>query len=176
MLYVQSVSECRASTSSCCASSFRTMAMACLCDGERGLTSTFAPSTRWRSGSVTSRSRSCVGVAVCSAPTCPRELGLRSRGVQMAIDTRIHYAALGDLYFDAKNPRLGRQNTGKDLSQDQVLELMKDWALEELAVSFLESGFWPQEALIAVRENAGAEQRLVVVEGNRRLAALKLLV
>ena len=94
----------------------------------------------------------------------------------MAIDTNIRYAPLGDLYLDAKNPRLGRQNTSKDLSQDQILELMKDWALEELALSFLESGFWPQEALIVVRENVGAGQRLVVVEGNRRLAALKLVV
>jgi hypothetical protein len=52
---------------------------------------------------------------------------------------------------------------------------MKDWTLEELALSFLESGFWPQEALLAVKELLEGEQRLVVVEGNRRLAALKLL-
>jgi ParB-like chromosome segregation protein Spo0J len=89
----------------------------------------------------------------------------------MPIDTQIRYAALGELYLDAKNPRLGRQNTSKDLTQDQVLDLMKDWALDELATSFLESGFWPQEALIGIREGG----RLVVVEGNRRLAALKLL-
>src|SRR5438445_13799209 len=89
----------------------------------------------------------------------------------MAIDTQIRYAALGDLYLDAKNPRLGRQNTSKDLTQEQVLDLMKDWALDELATSFLESGYWPQEALITLREGG----RLVVVEGNRRLAALKLI-
>ena len=52
---------------------------------------------------------------------------------------------------------------------------MKDWSLEELALSFLESGFWPQEALIVVKESFSREERLVVVEGNRRLAALKLL-
>jgi hypothetical protein len=45
--------------------------------------------------------------------------------------------------------------------------------LEELAVSFLESGYWPQEALIVVREPIKKKQELVVVEGNRRLAALK---
>src|ERR1041385_9000927 len=94
----------------------------------------------------------------------------------MAINTQLRYAALGDLYLDAKNPRLGRQNTSKELLQDQVLDLMKDWALDELAISFLESGFWPQEALIVVREAVAAEQRLIVVEGNRRLAALKLLM
>ncbi len=93
----------------------------------------------------------------------------------MAIDTDIRYSPVAELLLDSKNPRLGRQNTTKDLSQDQVLELMKDWALEELAISFLESGFWPQEAVIVVREKVGQGPRLVVVEGNRRLAALKLL-
>jgi hypothetical protein len=61
------------------------------------------------------------------------------------------------------------------LSQEEVLDLMKDWSLEELAVSFLESGYWPQEALICVREQIKKKQVLVVVEGNRRLAALKMI-
>jgi hypothetical protein len=52
---------------------------------------------------------------------------------------------------------------------------MRDWTLDELAVSFLESGFWPQEALIVVREKLYGKDALVVVEGNRRLAALKFL-
>ncbi len=68
-----------------------------------------------------------------------------------------------------------RENTKKDLSEPKILELMKDWMLEELALSFLESGFWPQQALIAIRQFVGGRSYLVVVEGNRRLAALKLL-
>jgi len=52
---------------------------------------------------------------------------------------------------------------------------MKDWSPEELATSFIESGFWPQEALIVVKETLYRKKSLVVVEGNRRLAALKLL-
>jgi hypothetical protein len=88
---------------------------------------------------------------------------------------KIETAKLDDLNLDAKNPRLGRHNVEKGLSQDEVLGLMKDWALEELAVSFLESGFWPQEALITVREKLGKSTELVVVEGNRRLAALKMI-
>ncbi|MHB1561176.1 MAG: hypothetical protein ACYC61_27315 [Isosphaeraceae bacterium] len=87
----------------------------------------------------------------------------------------IEYAELKDLYLDPLNPRLGRNNVDKGLSQDEVLGLMKDWSLEELAVSFLESGYWPQEALIAVRENVKKKPVLVVVEGNRRLAALKMI-
>ncbi|MGH9434100.1 MAG: hypothetical protein ACRD3T_21435 [Terriglobia bacterium] len=93
----------------------------------------------------------------------------------MAVQNKIEYSELKYLYLDASNPRLGRENTAHQLSQDQVLEAMKDWTLDELALSFLESGFWPQEALLVVEELLNGQKRLVVVEGNRRLAALKLL-
>ena len=77
--------------------------------------------------------------------------------------------------LDPKNPRLGRQNTEKGLDQSAILELMKDWTLDELAVSFIESGYWPQEAVIVVSEKHKGKLADIVVEGNRRLAALKLL-
>jgi hypothetical protein len=94
----------------------------------------------------------------------------------MAISTELKYATLGELYLDPLNPRLGRNNTGKDVSQAEVLELMKNWTLEELAVSFLESGvFWTQEALLVTKEKLYGNECLVVIEGNRRLAALKYL-
>lgn len=79
---------------------------------------------------------------------------------------------LDDLYLDAKNPRLGRHQASTSLSQDEVLDMMSDWVLDELAVSYLESGFWTHEPLLVVKEQVDGEQRLVVVEGNRRLAAL----
>jgi hypothetical protein len=63
----------------------------------------------------------------------------------------------------------------KGLEQPEILDLMKDWTLDELAVSFIESGYWPQEALIVVAERRDGKMADVVVEGNRRLAALKLL-
>lgn len=93
----------------------------------------------------------------------------------MAINTEIQYEAVDELYLDPLNPRLGRRNVAEGLSQKKVLELMEGWSLEELAVSFLESGFWPQEALVVVNEKHGKSSHKVVVEGNRRLAALKLL-
>ena len=52
---------------------------------------------------------------------------------------------------------------------------MEDWSLDELATSFLVNGYWPQEALIVVREELNGKMRNIVVEGNRRLAALRLL-
>jgi hypothetical protein len=93
----------------------------------------------------------------------------------MAVLTELKYASVDELNLDPKNPRLGRSNTRLNLSQDDILDLMKDWTLDELAVSFIESGFWPQEALVVIKERIYGKTGLVVVEGNRRLAALKLL-
>ena len=93
----------------------------------------------------------------------------------MGISTDLQYATLDDLYLDKRNPRLSRPHAQRNLSQEDVLELMKMWVLDELAVSYLESGFWTHEALLVVREKLDGKQCLVVVEGNRRLAALKYL-
>ena len=88
---------------------------------------------------------------------------------------KIDYLNVDLLYLDPTNPRLGRNVASATLSQEKVIDAMKDWTLEELAVSFLESGFWPQEALVVVKEKLYGKECHVVVEGNRRLAALKLL-
>jgi len=91
------------------------------------------------------------------------------------ISRTIEYADVDALNLDPTNPRLGRENSGPKVSQSEVLNLMQDWNLDELALSFVENGFWPQEALLLVEEALYGRTRLVVVEGNRRLAALKLL-
>ena len=90
----------------------------------------------------------------------------------MSISTELQYAALDELYLDAKNPRLGRYQANADLSQEEILDLMRNWVLDELAVSYLESGFWTHEALLVVEEEVDGKLGFVVVEGNRRLAAL----
>ena len=102
--------------------------------------------------------------------------GIDCCGEKMAISTELKFAKLGDLCLDPLNPRLGRNNTGPDVSQDEVLELMRDWTLDELIVSFLESGgFWTHEAVLVVEEPLYGATRLVVVEGNRRIGALMYL-
>ena len=88
---------------------------------------------------------------------------------------RINYANVNELLLDPTNPRLGRRISSPATSQEDIIERMKDWTLDELAISFIESGFWPQEALIVIKEVVYGRESLVVVEGNRRLAALKLL-
>ena len=87
----------------------------------------------------------------------------------------IEYAPLSKFYLDPKNPRLGRAIQEMDLSQDEIYKQMLDWSLEELATSFLESGFWAHEAVLCVRERINGNKQLVVMEGNRRIAALKRL-
>ena len=96
----------------------------------------------------------------------------------VAITRELEYAKLGELYLDPMCPRLGRRRrTSRKTSQDSLLEMMQAWVLDEPANSFLESGgLWAQEPLIAVREELYGKECLVVVEGNRRLAALKLLL
>lgn len=91
------------------------------------------------------------------------------------IHSDIEYATLDQLSLDPTNPRLGREYTDQMLSQEKVLDLMKEWTLDELAASFIDGGFWVQEALLVVEEKLYGKKALVVVEGNRRLAALLLL-
>ena len=94
----------------------------------------------------------------------------------MALATTIEFTELENLYLDPQNPRLGRFRTNASMPQDRLLHSMRTWALEELGVSFIESGFWPQEAVIIVKETLyGQPGKMVVVEGNRRIAALKFL-
>ena len=96
----------------------------------------------------------------------------------MAISTDVQYADIDKLLLDPQNPRIGRHIREQNLPQDKLLKIMQKWTIEELAASYLENGgFWTHEALLVVGEDVydeGTEQ-LVVVEGNRRLAALKTL-
>lgn len=75
-----------------------------------------------------------------------------------------------NLLLDAKNPRLGPTVTG--ITQADIIQFLFDneKALD-IASSIAKRGFFPTETLVAVREQG----HLVVVEGNRRLAAVKAL-
>lgn len=77
-----------------------------------------------------------------------------------------------DLFLDPKNPRL----VGRDLSlEDQagILEVLwKERAVNEIVDSIVASGrYWDHEVMFATVEQG----KLVVVEGNRRLAGVKVL-
>lgn len=88
---------------------------------------------------------------------------------------QIQYAPLSTISLDPRNLRLARDARRSKLSAEQIYDLMRDWSLEELATSFLESGFWTHEAVLCVKEKLDGRNCLVVVEGNRRIAALMCL-
>jgi hypothetical protein len=78
---------------------------------------------------------------------------------------------VADLFLDAKNPRLAGENLTVD-DQDEIIHILwKERAVNELVDSIAASGYWKHEELFAAREGG----KLVVIEGNRRLAAVKLL-
>lgn len=77
---------------------------------------------------------------------------------------------VASLHLDSKNPRLGRETLAR--APREILQYLfeHDKALE-IADSIAHRGFFPNEPLLAIKENG----KTVVVEGNRRLAALKAL-
>jgi hypothetical protein len=94
----------------------------------------------------------------------------------MAISREIQYGSLDKFRLDPENPRLRHLFTGAEPTQKQILDEMENWKLDELAISFLSSGgFWVQEAILVLPEQARGRSYLTVVEGNRRIAALMKL-
>ena len=78
------------------------------------------------------------------------------------------------LILDPANPRLPEEMQGK--TQSELLTYLQDEeVLDELARSMLENGFFPHEPLI-VTALEDEEDQYVVLEGNRRLAALTILL
>ena len=81
----------------------------------------------------------------------------------------IEWASVEDLLLDSQNPRL----TGdEELSQDELAEkLWREYAVDEIAMSIAANGYFRHEPLF-VDDSSG---QLVVIEGNRRLVAVKVL-
>ena len=75
------------------------------------------------------------------------------------------------LAFDKENPRLPTSVRGDDY---RILEyLATKTGIERLMLSIGENGFFPGEAIVVVDQEE--PEQYTVIEGNRRLAALKLL-
>lgn len=78
--------------------------------------------------------------------------------------------SLNSLYLDLNNPRI--KYSGESLNQTQILKyLIKNEKVYELAKKISEEGYFVGEEPIICIENG----KKVVLEGNRRTAALKLL-
>ena len=84
---------------------------------------------------------------------------------------------LNNLILDPDNPRLPRDEDLDSRSEERLLkEFFRRYNLTELARSIVDKGFTPRhaEALLVV-EDPSDPCSYVVIEGNRRLATLKLL-
>lgn len=83
------------------------------------------------------------------------------------------YMQVSMLTFDLKNPRLIEYElTPAATDVDVIKVLWEAMDIRELVLSICASGFFYHEPLIVSKENG----RNIVIEGNRRLAAVKLLL
>lgn len=84
--------------------------------------------------------------------------------------TTITWIATDELVLDERNPRLQRR--GEGTPQEQILSTLWDeFSVDEIALSIVANGFFEYEPLFVAVEDG----RNVVIEGNRRLAAVRLL-
>lgn len=89
-----------------------------------------------------------------------------------SIQPESKHLAVKDLEFDPLNPRFFSQDEG--LTEQEIVEKMLDHeSVLELVLSIGEKGFYEGEPLLVVPSKRNG--KYTVVEGNRRLTALKLL-
>lgn len=78
-----------------------------------------------------------------------------------------------ELFFDHHNPRLAEYGITEQTPEEEILKILWEaMDVRELVQSIAASGFFPHEALVVAIEN----NKHIVIEGNRRLAAVKVLL
>ena len=87
--------------------------------------------------------------------------------------TNIKWMKVSELSFDLENPRLPEFALPKDSKEIDVIRVLwRAMDVRELVMSIAASGYFPHEPVIVARE----EGKNIVIEGNRRLAAVKVLL
>src|SRR5439155_9388683 len=93
---------------------------------------------------------------------------------QKALEVKL--LPVNDLLLDPENPRL-ESITSTTNQQELVKAMWKEMAVSEVAQSIAENGFFEEEPLFVIPSRPGRhEPPFIVVEGNRRLTAVKLLL
>ncbi len=88
-------------------------------------------------------------------------------------ETVIKPIELSRLLFDRKNPRLVEFDLSPKASDQEIIRILwETMDVRELVQSIAASGFFEHESLLVVASN----NLYTVIEGNRRLAAVKLLL
>jgi len=91
----------------------------------------------------------------------------------MAANEAVETLPVAELHFDRENPRLAEYGVTPQTTEDEVLTILWDaMDVSELVQSIAASGFFTHEPLIVAKEGG----KNVVIEGNRRLAAVKVLL
>lgn len=93
-------------------------------------------------------------------------------------ELRVEPIEVDRLELDPENPRLS--GIGEQKTQEAILQVLWDeMAVSEVALSIAANGYFEEEPLFVIPKHPIAsnprQQRFIVVEGNRRLAAVKLL-
>lgn len=85
-------------------------------------------------------------------------------------------APIDQLLLDAENPRLA-SGAGGETPEDLLRVLWTEMAVDEVAFSIAANGFFREEPLLVIPADGvkGGKGKYIVVEGNRRLAAVLLL-
>ncbi len=80
---------------------------------------------------------------------------------------------VADLAFDVKNPRLSEFGLNDKSEEREIIRILWNaMDVKELVMSIAASGFFPHEPVIVAQENG----QHIVIEGNRRLAAVNVLL
>ena len=90
------------------------------------------------------------------------------------MDTKeIKMIKVAELAFDLENPRLVEFDLTDSATEEEVIQVLWEaMDVREVMMSIAASGFFPHEPLIVAEEGG----KNVVIEGNRRLAAVKILL
>lgn len=81
--------------------------------------------------------------------------------------------SIDKLLLDSENPRIGGAESQRDALQ-KILDDQEE-KLFALAEHIVDEGLSPIDRLLVLREKEGSD-RFIALEGNRRVAALKILV
>ncbi len=96
------------------------------------------------------------------------------REVTVTQDYEMQDVPVNSLMFDTENPRL--PSTITTSNEQAVIDWrLKDATIVELMGAIGQKGYFPGEPLLVI-EDPNHKQQYIVVEGNRRLTALKLLL
>lgn len=89
------------------------------------------------------------------------------------MNKQIEFIAPDELHFDYRNPRIAEFLPTPQTPEKEIIKILWDvMGVEEIVLSIKASGFFTNEPLIAIQEGG----KNIVLEGNRRLAAVKCIL